>query len=210
MLFHSWKVNGPAFSLLRMNSDNHLSAAQLVFRRRRWHPTPVLLPGKSHGRRGLVGCSPWGHWELDTTERLHFIFSLSCTGEGNGNPLQCSWNPRDGGAWWAAVYGVAQSWTRLKWLSSSSNLFSPRTTSQVESEAPPTPARGQMCRVWPVVCQAERPPHPFLPQGPHFDPKSFSHQSAQLLRSPLWVSICTSVSAIHSLCWWKARCGYTE
>ena len=78
-----------------------------------WHPTPVLLPGKSHGRRSLVGCSPWGHKESDTTERLHFPFSLSCIGEGNGNPLQysCLENPRDGGAWWAAVYGVAQSRT---------------------------------------------------------------------------------------------------
>ena len=59
---------------------------------------------------------------LDTIERLHFQFSLSCIGEGNGNPLQCSCleNPRDGGAWWAAVSGVAQSRTRLKWLSSSS------------------------------------------------------------------------------------------
>ena len=57
------------------------------------------------------------------TERLHFHFSLSCIGEGNGNPLQysCLENPRDGGAWWAAVYGVAQSRTRLKRLSSSSN-----------------------------------------------------------------------------------------
>ena len=88
--------------------------------RRQWHPTPVLLPGKSHGWRRLVGCSPWAWEELDTTERLHFHFSLPCIGEGNGNPLQCSCleNPRDGGAWWAAVYGVAQSWTRLKWLSS--------------------------------------------------------------------------------------------
>ena len=86
-------------------------------------PTPVLLPGKSHGRRSLVGCSPWGRWESDTTERLHFHFSLSCFGEGNGNPLQCSCleNPRDGGAWQAAVYGVAQSQTRLKRLSSSSS-----------------------------------------------------------------------------------------
>ena len=85
-------------------------------RRRRWHPTPVLLPGKSPGRRSLVGCSLWGHTESDRTERLHFHFSLSCTGEGNGNPLQCSCleNPRDGGASWAAVYGVAQSRTRLK------------------------------------------------------------------------------------------------
>ena len=62
-----------------------------------------------------------GHEELDTTEWLHFHFSLSCIGEGNGNPLQCCCleNPRDRGAWWAAVYGVAQSQTWLKWLSSS-------------------------------------------------------------------------------------------
>ena len=93
-------------------------------RRRQWHPTPVLLPGKSHGWRSLVGGSPWGCQESDTTERLHFHFSLSCIGEGNGNPLQysCLENPRDRGAWWAAVYGVAQSWTRLKRLSSSSLL----------------------------------------------------------------------------------------
>ena len=91
--------------------------------RRQWHPTPVLLPGKSHGRRSLVGCSPWGRKESDTTKRLHFHFSLLCIGEGNGNPLQCSCleNPRDWGAWWAAVYGVAQSQTRLKRLSSSSS-----------------------------------------------------------------------------------------
>ena len=90
--------------------------------RRQWHPTLVLLPGKFHGRRSLVGYSPWGHEELDTTERLHFHFSLSCIGEGNGNPLQCSCleNPRDGGAWWAAVCVVAQSQTWLKQLSSSS------------------------------------------------------------------------------------------
>ena len=95
-------------------------------RRRQWHPTPVFLPGKSHGRRSLVGCSPWGRWGLDMTERLHFRFSLSCIGEGNGNPLQCSCleNPRDGGAWLAAVCGVAQSRTWLKWLSSSSiNIY---------------------------------------------------------------------------------------
>ena len=95
------------------------------FWRRRWHPTPVLLPGKSHGWRSLVGCSPWGREESDTTKRLPFHFSLSCTGEGNGNPLQCSCleSPRDRGAWWAAVYGVAQSRTRLKRLSSSSIPF---------------------------------------------------------------------------------------
>ena len=95
-----------------------------VLSSRRQYPTPVLLPGKSHGLRSLVGCSPWGREESDTTERLHFQFSLSCIGEGNGNPLQCSCleNPRDGGVWWAAVYGVAQSRTRLKWLSSSKGI----------------------------------------------------------------------------------------
>ena len=92
-------------------------------RRRQWQATPVLLPGKSHGWRSLVGCTPWSHEESDTTERFHFHFSLSRIGEGNGNPLQCSCleNPRDNRAWWAAVSGVAQSWTQLKRLSSSSS-----------------------------------------------------------------------------------------
>ena len=99
--------------------DMSLSKPEEMVRRRQWNPTPVLLLGKPHGRRSLVGCSPWGLEESDTTERLHFHFSLSCIGEGNGNPLHCSCleNPRDGGAWWAAVYGVAQSWTQLKRLS---------------------------------------------------------------------------------------------
>ena len=96
-----------------------LSSSICIYRRRQWHPTSVLLPGKSHGRRSLVGCRLWDREESDTTEWLHFHFSLSCIGEGNGNPLQCSCleNPRDGAAWWAAVYGVIQSWTWLKWLS---------------------------------------------------------------------------------------------
>ena len=84
-------------------------------RRRQWQPTPVHLPGKSHGWRSLVGCK-------SRTRLSDFTFPLqfSCIGEGNGNPLQCSCleNPRDGGAWWAAVYGVTQSRTRLTWLSS--------------------------------------------------------------------------------------------
>ena len=102
-----------------------ISYAQLTFPRRRWYLILVLLPGKSHGWRSLVGCSPWGREESDMTERLHFHFSLSRIGEGNGNPLQCSCleNPRDGGARWAAVYGVAQSRTRLKRLGSSSLHF---------------------------------------------------------------------------------------
>ena len=107
-------VQGTLKSLLQ----HHSSKASILwcsafFRRKQWYPTPVLLPGKSHGWRSLVGRSPWGHEELDTTEQLHFHFSLSCVGEGNGNPLQCSCleNPRDGGASWAAIYGVAQSRT---------------------------------------------------------------------------------------------------
>ena len=95
---------------------------------RQWQPTPVLLPGKSHGQRSLVGCSPGGREESDMTERLHFHFSLSCIGEANGNPLQCSCleNPRDRGAWWAAISGVSQSWTQMKGLSSSSKSSSSR------------------------------------------------------------------------------------
>ena len=110
-VWHDW-----ATSLLRFT---------FMHWRRKGQPTPVLLPGKSHGWRSLVGYIPGGHEESDTTERLHFHFSLSCIGEGNGNPLQCSCleNPRDRGAWWAAVYGVAQSRTRLKRISSSSSRW---------------------------------------------------------------------------------------
>ena len=110
--------------LLYLGNPKPISLTSSIYRRRRqWQPTPVLLPGKSHGWRILVGCSPWSREESDRTEWLHFHFSLSCIGEGNGNPLQysCLENPRDGGAWWAAVYGVAQSRTWLKRLSSSSS-----------------------------------------------------------------------------------------
>ena len=115
-------------------------------RKRWWHPTPVLLPGKSHGWRSLVGCSPWRHKELDTTEWLHFHFSLSCTGEGNSNPLQCSCleNPRDWGAWWAAVCGVAQSRTGLKQLSSSSSSSS--------SSSMPSACQGSWISAWLYHC----------------------------------------------------------
>ena len=101
----------------------HLIHSKGRIQRKQWQPTPVLLPGNSHGWRSLVGCSPWGRKESDRTERLHFHFSLSCIEEGNGNPLQhsCLENPKDGGAWWAAVSGIAQSWTWLKRLSSSSS-----------------------------------------------------------------------------------------
>ena len=90
----------------------------LGWQRRQWHPTPVLLPGKSHGWRSLVGCSPWGRKESDMTEQLHFHFSLSCIGEGNGNPLQCSCleNPRDrepGGLPSMELHRVGHDWSDL-------------------------------------------------------------------------------------------------
>ena len=115
-------VLGSLLSILHEKSPENWSY-NCYQRRGQLQRTPVLLPGKSHRRRSLVGCSPWGRCESDTTERLYFHFSLSCIGEGNGNQLQCSCleNPRDGGAWWAAIYGVAQSWTWLKRLSSSSS-----------------------------------------------------------------------------------------
>ena len=108
--------------------------------RRQWHPTPVLLPGESHGWRSLASFSPWGCWESDTTERLHFHFSLSCIGEWHGNPLQCSCleNSRDGGAWWAAVYGVTQSRTQLKRLSSSNRYTRTHTYARSGSQSCPT------------------------------------------------------------------------
>ena len=86
--------------------------------RRQWQPTPVLLPGKSHGRRSLVGYSPWSLEESDTTEQLHFGFSLSCIGEGNDNPLQCSClkNPRagePGGLPSMGSHWVGQDWCDL-------------------------------------------------------------------------------------------------
>ena len=115
---------------LRVRHDwvTSLSLFTFMHWRRKWQPTPVFLPGEFQGRWSLVGCRLWGRRESDTTERLHFHFSLSCIGEGNGNPLQCSCleNPRDRGTWWAAVSGVAQSQTRLKWLSSSSRSQSRR------------------------------------------------------------------------------------
>ena len=88
-------------------------------------PHSSTLAWKIPWWRSLEGCSPCGRWGSDTTERLHFHFSLSCIGEGDGNPLQCSCleNTKDGGAWWTAVYGVAQSQTWVKRLSSSSSTL---------------------------------------------------------------------------------------
>ena len=122
MKTHSGGKKGGAVGGTILNNNK---TPKNIIRRRLWHPTPVLLPGKSYGWRSLVGCSPWGREESDMTEQLHFHFSLSCIGEGNGNPLHCFCleNPRDGGTWWAAIYGVAQSRTRLKRLSSSSSTI---------------------------------------------------------------------------------------
>ena len=89
------------FQFLNRSSKSFPFSSFSQERRRQWQPTPVLLPGKSHGWRSLEGCSAWGLKESDTTQRLHFHFSLSCIGEGNGNPLQCSCleNPRDSVPW---------------------------------------------------------------------------------------------------------------
>ena len=165
--------------------------------RRQWQPTPVLLPGKSHGRRSLVGCSPWGC----------FHFSLSCIGEGNGNPLHCSCleNPRDRGAWWAAVYGVAQSRTRLKQLSSSSKVLEERprqpllaacaisgsgqaTFAQALRTAPPN-SRGSRTswKLATVLCP--RFPHP----RPGFAPTRGHHMSQHVLQKPAHRSPITDV-----------------
>ena len=114
-------------------------------RRRQWRPTPVLLPGKSHGQRNLVGCCLWGRMEWTQLSGFTFTFHFSCIGEGNGNPFQCSCleNPREDGAWWAATYGVAQSRTRLKRLSSSimreTQMWSLGLEDPLEKEWQPTP-----------------------------------------------------------------------
>ena len=134
----SWEMLGWMKHKLESRLLREISVTSDMQWRSQWQCTPVLLPGKSHGQRSLVGCSSWDHEESDMTEQLHFHFSLSCIGEVNGNPLQCSCleNPRDGRDWWAAVYGVAQSQTRLKWLSSSSSssLHEDDTTLLAESE----------------------------------------------------------------------------
>ena len=118
MLLHVWVKNERLCQLIDKSSAY----------RGEGNGTPLQYSclGKSPGRRSVESCSPWGCWGSDTIERLHFHFSLSCIGEGNGNPLQCSCleNPRDWGAWWAAVSGVAQNRTRLKRLSSSSSSSS--------------------------------------------------------------------------------------
>ena len=90
--------------------------------RRKWLPTPVFLLRESCGQRSLVGCSPWGHTESDATEAILHACMHGWEKElATHSSVSCLENPRDGGAWLAAVYGVAQSWTQLKWFSSSSS-----------------------------------------------------------------------------------------
>ena len=109
---------------LRVRHDWATSLSLFTFMhwRRKWQPTPVFLPGESQGWRNLVGYSPWvaQNWtRLSDFTSFISLTSYFITGEGNGNPLQysCLENPMDRGAWWAMVHGVAESQTRLRWLS---------------------------------------------------------------------------------------------
>ena len=109
-------------------SESEVAQSCPTLWRRRWHPTPVLLPGKPHGQRSLEGCSPWDRWGSDTTKWLHFHFSLSCIGEGNGNPLQCSCleNPRDGkpgGLPSMASHRVGHDWSDLAAAAAAARLL---------------------------------------------------------------------------------------
>ena len=119
--------------------------------RRKWQPTPVFLPGESQGRGSLVGCSPWGRRESDTAEATQQQQSVYI-GEGDGTPLHysCLENPMDGGAWWAAVHGVTQSRTRLKWLSrsGSSSVYLSIVLSQFISPSSPLPSCPHVCSVY--------------------------------------------------------------
>ena len=115
MLYKSCLDKSAAPILVSHSMWEHMLFSMLL--KRHWHPTPVLSPGKSHGRRSLVGCSPGGHEESDMTERLHFHFSLSwLEKEMATHSCSCLENPRDGRAWWAAIYGshrVEHDWSDL-------------------------------------------------------------------------------------------------
>ena len=127
-----WKNWGWGFELIFIKWWNRRSPQSTLYKTK-WYSTMMEKAMATHSstlawklpRTEEPGrLQSMGSLESDTTERLHFHFSLLCIGEGNGNPLQCSCleNPRDGEAWWATVYGVAQSRTRLKRLSSSSSI----------------------------------------------------------------------------------------
>ena len=112
---------GSNLSLLRLLHWQADSLLLALSGRRKWQPTPVFLPGESQGQRSLVGCSLCR--VAQNRAQLKRLSMQACIGEGNDNPLQCSCmeNPRARGVGWAAIYGIAQSWTRPKRLSSSSS-----------------------------------------------------------------------------------------
>ena len=167
------------------------------------------------------GLQSMGRWESDRTERLHFHFSLSCIGEGNGNPLQCSCleSPRDGGAWWAAIYGVAQSRTWLKRFSSSSSsryrYKIPSVVDQIRSVAqscptlcdpmnhstPGLPVHHQLPEFtqthvhW--VSDAIQPSHPLSSPSP-LALNPYQHQSFPMSQLFTWGGQSTGVSALAS------------
>ena len=100
-----------------------LAYSRCYIQRRRWHPTPVLLPGESHRRRSLVGCSPWGCWvEQDWATSLSLFTFMRWRRKVQPTPVFSPEESRDGGAGWAAISGVAQNRTRLNRFSSSSIL----------------------------------------------------------------------------------------
>ena len=114
-----------SFNIHRYFMHELIIAVIVITRRRQWYPTPVLLPGKIPWMEEPGGLQSMGSLGVGHNWATSLSFSLSCSGEGNGNPLQCSCleNPRDEGAWWAAVPGVEQSRTWLKQLSSSSSDY---------------------------------------------------------------------------------------
>ena len=128
--------------------------APAFLQRRRWRPTPVLLPGKSHGWRSLVGCSPWSREESDTTEQLHFDFSLSYIGRRKWQPTPVFLLEESQG--WESLMGchlwAAQSRTRLTRLSSSSS-------------SSPQPAEGSECLCRSVLVSPSWPPASGLAAG---------------------------------------------
>ena len=130
-----WKESDCTEAVLR---GKFIAMQSYLKQRLQWQATPEILPRKSNRWRSLVGCNPWGCYKLDMTEQLKFHFSFSCIEEGNGNPLQCSCleNPRDRGAWCAAIYGVTESRTWLKWLSSNSSSNLPQETRKTSNRQP--------------------------------------------------------------------------
>ena len=133
-----------AISIMNQNMLNYIYYSFIKYKAMATHSS--TLAWKIPWTEEPGGPQSMGSRRSDMTEQLHFHFSLSCIGEGNGNPVQnsCLENPRDGGAWWAAVYGVTQSWTRLKRLSSSSR----RAFKNPSAQAPPQTNYIQILLEW--------------------------------------------------------------